>query len=66
MIDRGDRPARPLFERLLLLLVALAMAAGFLVMGVASWVSGELPLGIFGLLGCFMTLWVGLLTLRRG
>ncbi len=59
-------PGRPLVERLLLMLVALAMSAGFLVMGVAAWFGGEPPLAIFGLLGAFMTLWVGAITLRRG
>ena len=60
------RTGRPLVERLLLMLVALVMAAAFFAMGVASWSAGELPLGVFGLLGGFMTLWAGLLTLRRG
>lgn len=60
------RTGRPLVERVLLMLVALVMAAVFFVMGIASWNAGELPLGVFGLLGGFMTLWVGLLTLRRG
>jgi hypothetical protein len=61
-----ERPPRPLLERILLLIVALVMAAGFFVMGIASWVSGEVALGVFGVLGGFMTLWAGLLTLRRG
>ena len=37
----GDRPARPLFERVLLMLVALAMAAGFLV-SFAAYLTGAL------------------------
>ena len=57
--------SRPLVERLLLMLVAFAMAFGFFFMGAASWASGEPALGIFGLLGGLMTLWVGGLTLRR-
>ena len=57
---------RPLVERLLLLLVAIVMAAAFMVMGAAAWVSGEVPLALMGALGAVMTLWVGLLTLRRG
>ncbi|HXQ96048.1 MAG TPA: hypothetical protein VN800_03920 [Candidatus Acidoferrales bacterium] len=60
------RRPRPLLERVLLLLVALAIAAGFFAMGLASWVSGELVMGAFGVLGGLMTIWVGLLTLRRG
>jgi uncharacterized membrane protein len=60
------RTGRPLVERVLLMLVALVMAAVFFVMGIASWSAGELPLGVFGLLGGCMTLWVGVLTLRRG
>jgi hypothetical protein len=62
----GTQPGRPLVERILLMLVALVMAAGFFAMGAAAWVSGELPLALFGGLGGFMTLWVGAMTLRRG
>ncbi len=58
--------SRPLVERLLLLLVAVVMAAAFMVMGAAAWVSGEVPLAMMGALGAIMTLWVGMLTLRRG
>jgi hypothetical protein len=58
--------SRPLVERLLLLVVAVVMAAAFLFMGAAAWVSGEPPLAVMGFLGAGMTLWVGLLTLRRG
>ena len=57
---------RPLVERILLLVVALAMAGGFCFMGLAAWAAGEPPLAIFGLLGAVMTLWVGAITLRRG
>ena len=62
----GTARSRPLVERLLLLLVALALATGFFVMGAASWASGEPALGVFGVIGGVMTLWVGGLTLRRG
>ena len=58
--------SRPLVERLLLLAVAVVMAAAFFFMGAAAWVSGEMPLALTGALGAIMTLWVGLLTLRRG
>ena len=62
----GPQPGRPLVERILLMLVALVMAAGFFAMGVAAWIGGEPPLAVFGALGGFMTLWVGGITLRRG
>jgi hypothetical protein len=58
------RGGRPLVERVLLLLVALGMAAGFFAMGAAAWLAGELPMAIFGCLGGLMTLWAGALTLR--
>ena len=60
--DRG----RPLVERIFLLLIALVLAAGFGAMGAAAFVSGEPLLAVMGTVGALMTLWVGLLTLRRG
>ncbi len=62
----GRPGGRPWFERLLLLLLALVFAAAFLALGAASWASGEVALGVLGLIGALMTLWVGALSVRRG
>jgi hypothetical protein len=75
--ERGDpapdaRPApdafgpRPLIERLGLAVIALALGALFAVVSIASFVGGEPFLGVMGLIGCLMVLWVGGLTLFRG
>ena len=45
---------------------ALALGALFAVVGIASFVGGEPFLGVMGLIGCLMVLWVGGLTLFRG
>lgn len=60
--DRG----RPLVERIFLLLIALVLAAGFGAMGAAAFVSGEPLFAVMATVGALMTVWVGLLTLRRG
>lgn len=57
---------RPLIERLGLAVIALGLGALFAVVGVASFVGGEPFLGVMGLIGCLMVLWVGGLTLFRG
>jgi hypothetical protein len=57
---------RPLIERLGLAVIALGMGALFAVVGIASFVGGEPFLGVMGLIGCLMVLWVGGLTLFRG
>jgi len=63
----GPDPApRPLVERIGLALVALVLAALFAVVAVASFVGGEPFLGVMGVIGCVMVLWVGALTLIRG
>ena len=68
----GSRPApdvfgrRPLIERLGLAVIALGLGALFAVVGIASFVGGEPFLGVMGLIGCLMVLWVGGLTLFRG
>ena len=70
--DAGPRPApasagpRPLIERLGLAVIALGLGALFAVVGIASFVGGEPFLGVMGLIGCGMVLWVGGLTLFRG
>jgi hypothetical protein len=57
---------RPLIERLGLAVIALGLGALFAVVAVASFIGGEPFLGVMGLIGCLMVLWVGGLTLFRG
>jgi hypothetical protein len=57
---------RPLIERLGLAVIALCLGALFAVVGLASFVGGEPFLGVMGVIGCLMVLWVGGLTLFRG
>ena len=47
-------------------LIALVFAAVFLLVAVASFMGGEPFLGIIGVIGCLMVIWVGGLTLFRG
>jgi hypothetical protein len=61
-----ERGPRPLVERIGLALVALVLAAMFALVAVASFVGGEPFLGVMGIIGCAMVLWVGALTLIRG
>ncbi len=63
---QGPPGGRPWFERILLGLLALVFAAAFLALGAASWAAGEVALGVLGVIGAVMTLWVGALSLRRG
>jgi hypothetical protein len=60
------RQRRPLLERVGMAAIALVMAALFGLVAAAAWVSGEVFLGAMGAIGCFMTLWVGAITLLRG
>ena len=57
---------RPLIERLGLAVIALGLGTLFAIVGIASFVGGEPFLGVMGLIGCLMVLWVGGLTLFRG
>jgi hypothetical protein len=61
-----DRRPRPLIERIGLVIIALVMATLFAGVAVASFVGGEPFLGVMGIIGCLMVLWVGGLTLFRG
>jgi len=64
-----DAPAprpRPMIERLGMAVIALVIAALFAIVGVAAFAGGEPFLGVMGLIGCLMVLWVGGLTLFRG
>ena len=64
--DEPARPKRPLLERVGMAAIALVMAALFGLIAAAAWVSGEVFLATMGAIGCFMTLWVGAITLLRG
>ena len=64
--DEPARPKRPLLERVGMAAIAAVMAGLFGLIAAAAWVSGELFLATMGAIGCFMTLWVGAITLLRG
>ena len=64
--DEPARPKRPLLERVGMAAIALVMAGLFGAVAAAAWVGGELFLATMGAIGCFMTLWVGAITLLRG
>jgi predicted lipid-binding transport protein (Tim44 family) len=57
---------RPILERIGMALIALVLAVLFGVVGVAAFVFGEPFLGVMGVLGMLMVLWVGGMTLFRG
>lgn len=62
----GERPPRPLIERVGLFAIALVLAGLFGAVALAFLSGGELFLGAMAAIGCAMTLWVGGLTLVRG
>jgi hypothetical protein len=64
--DPDGRRRRPWIERIGLAGIALVFAALFAAIALGSWSGGELFLAVMGGIGCFMTLWVGALTLVRG
>ena len=64
--DEPAREPRPLLERIGMAAIALVMAGLFGAVAAAAWISGELFLAAMGAIGCFMTLWVGAITLVRG
>ena len=66
--DASEPPARrrPLIERLGLALIAVVFGALFAFVGIAAFLGGQPFLGVMGLIGCLMVLWVGGLTLFRG
>lgn len=61
----APRP-RPIVERIGMAFIAVILAALFAVVGVAAFAGGEPFLGVMGVLGCLMVLWVGGLTLFKG
>ena len=61
-----DTRKRPLIERIGMAAIALVLASLFAVVGVAAFAGGEPFLGVMGVVGCLMVLWVGGLTLFRG
>ncbi len=60
------RERRPLVERVGLAGIATVIGALFGVVAVAAFGGGEPFLGVMGVIGALMTLWVGALTLIRG
>lgn len=63
---RDSPPGRPWIERIGLAGIALVFAALFGTVAGAAWSGGDPFLAIMAAIGCVMTVWVGLLTLRRG
>jgi len=61
-----DTRPRPVIERIGLAAIALVLAALFAFVAVAAFAGGEPFLGVMGVLGCLMVIWVGGLTLLRG
>ncbi len=57
---------RPLVERIGMAAIAVALAALFAGVAVASWAGGEVFLAAMAAIGALMTLWVGAITLLRG
>ena len=66
MSGDGPSPRRPLVERIGLAGIAVVLAGLFGCVAVAAFGGGEPFLGIMGVVGCLMTMWVGALTLFRG
>jgi hypothetical protein len=68
MADPSGQPGRrrPLIERLGLALIAVVFGVLFAFVGIAAFVGGQPFLGVMGLIGCLMVLWVGGITLFRG
>jgi hypothetical protein len=67
----ADAPApdgrpRPLVERVGMAAIALVMAVLFALVGAAAFIGGEPFLGVMGVCGCLMVLWVGGITALRG
>jgi hypothetical protein len=55
-----------MLERIGMAAVALVIAIMFGIVGLAAFTGGEPFLGVMGVLGCLMVLWVGGQTLFRG
>ena len=64
--ETEPRRRRPWIERIGLAGIALVFASLFGALALGSWSGGELFLAVMGGIGCFMTLWVGALTLAKG
>jgi len=65
MTDREEEP-RPIIERVGLGAIAVVVTALFGAIGWAALASGELFLGVMGVIGALMTLWAAIGSLRRG
>ncbi len=66
LMTEPDRRPRPLIERLGMALIAVVIAIMFGIVALAAFVGGEPFLGVMGVIGCLMVVWVGALTLFRG
>ena len=64
--DETAREPRPWLERIGLAGIALVLGTLFGAVAVVAWSGGEPFLAVMGGIGCFMTVWVGALTLFRG
>jgi len=65
-LPKPDQPPRPILERIGMAAVAIVIGAMFALVGVAAFLGGEPFLGVMGVIGCLMVLWVGGLTLFKG
>lgn len=63
--ERGRRP-RPVVERVGMAAIAIVMAVLFALVGAAAFIGGEPFLGVMGVCGCLMVLWVGGISALRG
>jgi hypothetical protein len=63
---RSSRASRPIVERVGLAAIAFIFGALFGTVAAASFSGGEPFLGLMGVIGCAMTMWVGIQTLVRG
>jgi hypothetical protein len=61
-----DRRPRPVVERVGMAAIALVMAVLFALVGAAAFIGGEPFLGVMGVCGCLMVLWVGGISALRG
>jgi hypothetical protein len=61
-----DGRPRPLVERVGMAAIALVMAVLFALVGAAAFIGGEPFLGVMGVCGCLMVLWVGGISALRG
>jgi hypothetical protein len=64
--DAPPARPRPILERVGMAAIALVLGALFALVGIAAFLGGEPFLGVMGVIGTLMVLWVGGLTLFKG